>query len=190
LTDTTGLHPPRQGLGAADVPAKHAAGQTVRRVVRQLERLVGIGDSHDRKRRTERLLDHALHRVVNVHQHGRRVEVAVAVAARQDPGALRHRVIDVIGHEVGLITRRQRPDVDRPERAGRALPECIDLPADELDELLVCVCLDVHALDRKARLAGVAERILDRDVRRPLQIGIGEHDHRVLATQLQRHRRE
>ena len=50
--------------------------------------------------------------------------------------------------------------------------------------------LDVDALDRDADLAGVVEPVGGRGVRGPLEVGVGEHDHRVLAAELEAHRGE
>ena len=55
----------------------------------------------------------------------------------------------------------------------------------QLDELVVDGLLDEDALDRGARLAAVEHGAPDRGVRRPLEIGVGEHDHRVLAAELE-----
>ena len=58
------------------------------------------------------------------------------------------------------------------------------------DEVVVDRRLDVHALDRDAGLPAVLHRVEGGGVRRALEVGVGEHDHRVLAAELQRHRRE
>ena len=56
------------------------------RVVREPDRLLGILDLHDRERRPEGLLAHALHRVVDVDQHRGLEEMAVA-SRRMPPTA-------------------------------------------------------------------------------------------------------
>ena len=62
------------------------------------------------------------------------------------------------------------------------------LLGDLRDELVVHRRLDVHPLDRDARLPGVLHRVVRRHVGGALEVGVGEHDHRVLAAQLERRR--
>jgi hypothetical protein len=61
-----------------------------------------------------------------------------------------------------------------------------DLLGDLRDELVVDGLLDVHALDRDARLAGVLHRVVGGEVGGALEVGVGQHDHRVLAAELER----
>ncbi len=67
-----------------------------------------------------------------------------------------------------------------PWRSARTLRD------DEIDEAIVDGVDDVHPLDRDAGLAAVHEAVVDGGVRRPLQIGIGADDHRVLPAELER----
>ena len=85
--------------------------------------------------------------------------------------------------ELGLAG--QSPDVGVVAVAGGALAQAPHALDDELDELVVHRLLNVDALNRGARLAAVEHGAPDRGVRRPLEIGVGEHDHRVLPAQLQ-----
>ena len=66
-----------------------------------------------------------------------------------------------------------------------ALAQLADVVGDALHELVVDRRLDVHALDRDADLAGVVHRVVGGGVGRPLDIGVGAHDQRVLAAELE-----
>ena len=72
-----------------------------------------------------------------------------------------------------------------PGGPGWALAQLGDLGRDLRQELVVDGRLDVDALDRDARLAGVLQPGEDRGVRGALEVGVGAHDHRVLAAELE-----
>ncbi len=72
-------------------------------------------------------------------------------------------------------------------RPGRhALAQRAHLLGDLVDERVVDRRLDVHALDRDAGLAAVLHRVVGGRVGGALEVGVGEHDHRVLAAELER----
>src|SRR5215213_425420 len=71
-----GLDAGGEALALVDVLGPDARVEPVARVVGELDRLLLVAHLHDRQRRPERLLDHDLHRVVDVGQHGRLEEVA------------------------------------------------------------------------------------------------------------------
>ena len=68
---------------------------------------------------------------------------------------------------------------------GGALAQAAHALGYQRDELVVHRLLDVDALNGGACLAGVGHAAPDRTVRRPLEVGVGEHDHRVLAPELE-----
>ena len=94
---------------------------------------------------------------------------------------LRHVSLD--DGELGLAG--QSPDVGVVALAGGALAQAPHPLDDQLDEVVVDRLLDVDALNGGACLAAVEHGAPDRGVRRPLEIGVGEHDHRVLPPELQ-----
>ena len=77
------------------------------------------------------------------------------------------------------------PTSTEPGSPGRALAQRLDLLGEPLDELVVDGLLDVDALDRDADLARVVEPVGDGGVGGALEVGVGEHDHRVLAAELE-----
>ena len=186
-----GLDPARDPLAALVVAGPHGGLEAVRPLVGERDRLLGVADAHHRQRRAKRLLDHAAHRVVHAVEHRRPVEApraGCALAAGDHAGALLDRVAHVRLDQLDLRREDDRPDVDRAGLAGRPLPQALDLLRQQLEELVVHGLLDVDALDRDADLAGVVEPVGGRGVRGALEVGVGEHDHRVLAPEFEAHR--
>src|SRR5207302_2433481 len=99
-------------------------------------------------------------------------------------------VIDVGLDDVGLRGIDERADVDRAVVAGNALAKVAHLLRHQVDELVVNRLLYIHALHRDASLAGVLHRPEHRRVGGALEVGVGEHDHRVLAAEFERYRGE
>ena len=77
-----------------------------------------------------------------------------------------------------------------PGSPGRSLAQGAHPVCHELDELVVDRLLDVHPLGRDAGLAGVLHRVVNGGIGGALEIGVRADDHRVLAAQLERDRRE
>ncbi len=188
-----GLDPAGDALATLGVSRPHRRREPVGHVVGEAHRLFGVGDPHHGKRRAEGLLGHAEHRVVDVGEDGRLVEAARPLpraAPGHDARALVHRVGDVAGDHVHLRREGDRPDVDRPGPGRRALAKGLDALGEQREELVVDGLLDVDALDRDAGLARVAHPVGDGGVRGALEVGVGEHDHRVLAPELEADRRQ
>ena len=82
------------------------------------------------------------------------------------------------------------PTSTLPGPAGAPWRSALHLVGDLRDELVVDRRLDVDALDGDAGLPAVLHRVVGRGVGRALEVGVGEHDHRVLAAELQRDGRE
>ena len=108
------------------------------------------------------------------------------VAAGEHARALLHGVGDVVLDRVELRREGDRADLDRAGAFGLADAQRANFLGDFRDELVVDGLLDVDALDRDARLPGVLHRVVGREVGGALEVGVGEHDHRVLAAELQR----
>ena len=188
-----GLDPARDLLAAGRVAGPDRRLEPIAALVRQRHRLLGVGDAHHRERRAEGLLGHAQHRVIDAGEHGRLVEAAGPLAdpaPGPDLGAALDRVADVGVDQLELGREDDRADVDGAEIAGGTLTERRDALREPVDELVVDGFLDVDPLDRDADLAAVVEAVADRRVHRPLDVGIGEDDHRVLAAELEADRRQ
>ena len=128
------------------------------------------------------------HRVVDAGEHGRLVEAAGAVADAppvDDARAPLDRVATWRVDQLDLGREDDRADVDGARRPGRALAKRLDLAGEPLDELVVDGVLDVDALDRDADLTRVVEPVGGGGVGGALEVGVGEHDHRVLAAELE-----
>ena len=112
-------------------------------------------------------------------------EVGAGAAAGQHRGALRDGVVDVPLHPLQLRRRDQRAHVGRVGQVA-AQPQ-LPGPRDEaVDELVVHAVDGVDALDRDAQLAGVVEAVAHRTLGGLLEVGVGQHQHGVLAAELER----
>src|SRR6202011_5256389 len=181
----TGLDPPSQGFAATGVTGPDAGLEAVLRIVGEADALLGVGDLHDRERRTEGLLGHALHRVVDVNEHGWLVEAArtrAGVTAGEDLGPLGDRVAHVLIHDLELGREDHGPHVDRPDAGRHALTQPTDVLGHLGHEVVVDRRIDIAALDRDTNLAGVVHGPVDSGVGGPLDVGVVADDHRVLAT--------
>ncbi len=77
------------------------------------------------------------------------------------------------------------PTSTEPSGPGGPWRSAVDLLGQPLDELVVDRILDVDALDRDADLARVEQAEGGGGVGGALDVGVGEHDHRVLAAELE-----
>ena len=128
--------------------------------------------------------------LVGVREQRRRDVVAVLVhrttATAAHVGALLSGDIRVTQHLLHVLRMDQRADLSRriermPDR------DALDAPAQRLDERLVDRSLDQRAARRSAALAVEAVNHEERRIEGAVQIGVREHDHRVLAAQLEMH---
>ena len=129
--------------------------------------------------RDERIDGHAVeHRRLPV-EPGR--EAVGARAAVHEPRAALERVGDVLVHLVRDAVVVQRPH-RRPLRERVAEHHALlDERSDPGDELLAHRAVDEQSLARGAALAGTQEARGDGGVRREVEIGVVEHDHRAVA---------
>ena len=68
---------------------------------------------------------------------------------------------------------------------ARAHLQVLDVTHDGVDELVVDRFERVHPLDGHTRLAGIEERAPDRGVGGQVDVGVLEHDQRILAAEFQ-----
>ncbi|MNQ81273.1 hypothetical protein D3C85_962860 [compost metagenome] len=164
-------------------------------VVHQGDGLLVAADRHDAHHRAEALLAHHRHVMGNVDQYlGREVGAARCIGGEpfgvdQRPGAVHHGIGNLPAHDFGGIRRHQRA-----EGGGliqRVAQHVLAGEFDEaLDELRVKLPVHVDAFDGAAALPGVEETAVHQVCHGVLEIGIGAHIARVLATQFQAHAEE
>src|SRR5438105_5837409 len=171
------------------VAREHVCRQAIGRIVGQPHGLVVGAEGHDGQHRAEGLVPHDGHLVGYVREHGR-LHVPAAVrsdfhlAAREYLRASLARVVQVPPDDVHLHLRRPGADVD-VVAVRLSLPQPLRQRDDLLRERRGDALVDVHALDGRARLARVREGSPGYLRGGAVQIGIREHDGRILATQLE-----
>ena len=124
----------------------------------------------------------------DVGQDGRRVEGALpgGLAAGEHLGAGRDGLVDVALDDADLGVGGHRAQVVGEAGVGlAALLQLADVGGQFRHELVVHRRLDVDPLDGYTDLAGVEERPPGDAVGGPVQIGVGQHDGRVLAAEFQ-----
>ena len=180
--------PTRDPAAGRGVPGPDARVETVRRgvgsIYRFVHRLEGI-DGHDRP---EGLLIAQLHLVGYVRENRRLEEVGpdlgAGVAAGEQPRTLGHRVPNVPLDLLELLPGRQRPDVHAVVQS-RSQSQAAGRGGEALEEGLRDRGLHVEALEGDAELAGVGERAPHGTPCSGIQVSVRQHEHRVLAAELQ-----
>mmetsp|Transcript_35274 Transcript_35274/g.104337 ORF Transcript_35274/g.104337 Transcript_35274/m.104337 type:complete len:243 (+) Transcript_35274:1679-2407(+) len=177
----------------ARLAAKHTRSEPKVAVVRQRDHLVvGVKPDHRHDWPKDLLLPDA-HAAPHAQQHGRRVEDAFArrqLPSSQQLGALCDRVIDELLHLFRQARHRHAANVRRPVAKRRALPHARHRRHHASHKRVEHLVVHKEALAAGAVLAAVEERRLDRDLHHRLDIRVVQDDDRVLATQLQHHRRQ
>ena len=148
----------------------------------------GMTDDH----RAEDLLARDAHVVVDAVEHRRHEVRAVGQGrivgrrpADDDRRALAQADLDVVLDPVALLGADERPDL------GRLVGRVADLDGagrlgEQLDDPLVDRALDEDPAPGAAVLPGVVEDAVRRFLRELLEVGVGEHDVRALAAELER----
>nr|WP_197697921.1 hypothetical protein [Micromonospora echinofusca] len=141
--------------------------------------------------RAEGLLGVHPHAGSDAGEHGRFEDVRADVAAVPAAGVQGGAPLDGVGHVRGdgveLPRGGQRAEVGL-EVAADAQPQRRGARDEAAQELVVQRVGDVDAFGGDAELAGAGEAGPDRALDRPVQVGVVEHEQRVLAAQLQRRR--
>ena len=128
--------------------------------------------------------------MVDVDEHRRRIEAALArraLPAGQRLGARGQRIAHVPLGDGDLVVVDHRAEVVARTRAHLQL---LDVAHDRVDELVVDRLEDIDPLDRDTRLTRVEHRTPHRGMRGELDVGVLEHDHRVLAAEFEADRGE
>ena len=197
--DVAGLDVANHAVHASQIPGPHARGQAVAAVVGDGDRLVVGVERDDHCDGPEDLLAADPQRVVLGHEQGgfhpvaaRRVRGELrAVAAAEDQIGFLAADLEVVDHPVVLLLGDQRTHLRR--RVQRiADHDRFGDPLDALEHLVEHGSLHEDARPGRTGLAGV-ERVHRRDgdaERGRVEVGIGEHDVRRLAPELEDARRE
>src|SRR5690606_21300317 len=186
-SDRACLEPGRRHHAPARVACRNDVIQAVAAVVHLLDGLLHRLDTVDGEHRSERLLAIGQHPLAHAGQHSRLVEVWPDVRAGAAPGkdrcALCDRILYVLLDGTKLRLADQRADV-RVIAGGAAQPAAAYLRQQFFEERLINFLDDVQPLNGDTHLPGVVECRFDGDVRGVLQVGVCQHDHRVLAARL------
>ena len=180
-------------FAATTVGGPHTGSQPEVAVIGQANGLlVGVERRHRQHRAEGFLLDDA-HVRRHIGQQRRRVEVwpqfGQALSAPQQARAMQYRVSHMLVHNAQLALVDERPHFDlRPNSVAHT--QLGDLVTASFEELLVEAAMNVTALDRKARLAGIHERAPQGAAGSNVHVGIVEHDHGIFAAQLQHDRQQ
>ena len=136
-----------------------ACGEPVLAVVHEFDRLAVVLDLLDADDRSEALVAHQRHAVVDIDEYRRLEPIALApddLAAGQQPCSFALGVGDLVSQDVELQRAGDRADI------GRLVHRVADLVAFDFgdkrrDERIVDFFVNVDALDRAARLSRVVE---------------------------------
>ena len=168
-----------------DVGAEDARLQPVGGVVGPGDRLVERAVRRDGHERGEHFLAIDLHFRRGVQQHRGRDELPAAGAARRDLGAVLDRFRDPAFHALGGVERNQRPHL------GLVVEHVTDVEGahrgkEQIEERLQHPFVNEDPLGGDAGLARVGEPPESAARRGPGEIGVGLHDDRGVAAELER----
>jgi hypothetical protein len=184
LTCTTpGVDAPGEREPALVVARDDPGGQPVAGGVGDRHRLVGVLDRLGDEHRAEGLLGVDARPGRDVGQDGGAVARPVARAPGEEPGARRDGVIDIAGDPGQRGRGDQRPD--HRQGIGRVAGRQRLGPGGEpVDKRVVDRPLDEDLPRVHADLPGVEERGERGGLDRVVQVGVGEHDERVVPAKL------
>ena len=192
--DRAGLEPRRDLPGALRVARPDARPEAEWRIVRQPHGFVLRVERLHRHDGAEDLLalDPRVPRAAR--EHRRLVEPAGqrhiwAPRARERLRPVLARIGDELLDALALLGRDQRADLSERILAG-AQTQAARPRGERVHEYLVPTPGHVDALHARADLAAVEERAPQRACDGPLEVAVVEHQHRILAAELERHRTE
>src|SRR5579859_8153782 len=174
----------------ANVARVDGCRQPVLNAVRGFEGSFGIRHADDRQHRAEDLFARHAHRWLYAVENGRREPVPGGQLRRQRGVAavdlfstLLAPNVEVMQDARALLSGDSRADVRGLFETGPYLQ--LARPAEDLSEESVGNGFDDDgAAGRRAALAGRAERAVDDPRGRQVEVGVGQHDGRVLAAEL------
>ena len=178
---------------AGAIACPHARRQAIFRIVGQANRLIVAVERHHRQHRAEGFLAHDAHLVSDIRQYGRRIIVLPdfrqAFSSRQHARSLGPGVFHLRFHIPQLALMDQRANLNLGIHAVTHSQSPRQAHAG-LEKWPVQAAMHVATLDRKTGLPGVDECAPNRTPRGDFDVGIVEHQHGVLAAQLQHHRQQ
>src|ERR1700691_731646 len=191
--DVSGVQPVGGLVCQVQVPGPYAGGEAELHGIRQLDHLVVVIPRQDADHWPEDLLAGDRHFSPDVGEDGRRHVVAArwgalrVLAARHERGALPHARLEVAVDSLVLLGADQRAHVGAVV-VGNANRVAAKLLGRAGDEFVVAAPVHQHPRIGPAGLALARREVHpeDRAGHCLLGVRIGEHDHRILAAQLQR----
>ncbi|MNH04336.1 hypothetical protein D3C79_636280 [compost metagenome] len=185
--DRTGPQLRNQPVDPAQVIGVDRRRQAERRIVGQRQGLLLGVERSGHQDRAENLLAHDAHVVVAVGEDRRLHEEAraldrLATVVQLRPFGLAQ--LDVLQHPLLLLARHHGADKAVRIQARRDL-QGGRVPGQRREELGIDTAFDIGAGTGIADLPRVEEHTVGDRLGRRLDIGVGEHDHRRLAAQLQ-----
>ncbi len=189
--DRPRLEPFGEPGGPLPAPRPDRGRQPVPAVVGQGHGLFGRVEGHDRQGRPERLLGHDLHGVVDTVEDRRLEEIAGKrgdpVPPDKDRGrpwpGRRRCASSTMSSWAAVAMGPMSTPASSGSPTLTSASELDDPGRERPDDLAV----DIGALDRAAALAAVHEGRPDGAAGGPLEVGVLEHDHGVLAAELEGH---
>ena len=186
-----GLDLAGEPLSASAVASPNGSGEAKVRIIGQTHRFPIVAERSDRQHGAKRFFAHHAHIVIHVRQHRRRVErwsqLAQSRAAYQQARTMRERVRHMRFDHPHLLFADHRANVGRRIHPVSEA-QLAGFLRTGLDERRVQGVMNVAALDRKTGLSRIDAGAPDGSARRYINVGILEHNHRILAAQLQNDR--
>ena len=178
-------------LCPSPVARPHGRAEGERRVVRPAHRISLVVEGLDRDDGAEDLLVHDPGRPRLADQHRGLVEPARqadgrSVSSRDNVRPVLARVGDELLDDGPLALGDERAEIDA-RIVAVADPQGRGPGHEALDERVVQRAVHVDPLDARADLAAVREGAPERALDGAPEIGVVEHEHRILATELERH---
>src|SRR5690606_19694889 len=168
-------------------PRPDRSAEPVSAVIGKRERFVFVFDDHDGEHRTEGLVDHYLHVVVDVDQDRRLVrraaETGVSPPPDQHTRALGDSVSDLLIDDIDLLRPDHRADI---LRAVTVLLQLSDRGDGFVDELVGDAAHDIATFGSATELPGVEHRAIDDATGRAFNVRVGADDRGIFAAELQR----
>ena len=123
---------------------------------------------------------------VDEHRGLEEVPLRASFATHQHASTFCHRVVDVVFDDVHLSRCHHRTDIaGKTVGCIHTLPQGLDFVRDQANEFVVNRRLDIDPLNTHARLTGIGHSTPHCGAGRAVEVGVGEHDERILAAELQ-----